>query len=783
MRITKSFNLGFFLLVCLMQFPIRFQSCTWLTYIFIYLIPGIYLLLNYKWLLGCICRVLETRAKAFLCFFYLLFISVLWPLIRGTHDFSFLSDWWFKLCLLLVKNIFLLAVYENYIARSEMTAEVYISYYLYAVAAYVLFSLVLIVLPDLRSLCIEHLYLTAKERIDIQNPSYQTRIGWSGWAGFDVTMQCAVAVALAAILIIIDKNEIKKQVKYLCFLCVALIGTMLYGRTGLLASLVILFFAGIYLVIKKQWRFLLLCVFIVAIGVFALLLISNHFSGVLIWFKWAFTFIINFFTKGTLDDGIGSTQVLFDRMYWLPSIKTVLFGDAFFTQDGHYYMSTDSGIMRLTLYYGVVHYLLGLLAGLAMISLICKKFRADKPQLSKMDTYIVFFLIAICTVVFEIKGEAYYKVMAIILPMALLGKNIDCDLHMAGIAAKYNMFSMKSTTVDKNCLNNDHLSFADMENKTISVIMSVYNETATWLKESTLSILNQTYSAIEFVIIVDNPELDDEKKQVLMGFASDPRVVLLWNDTNLGLASSLNRGIHIAKGAYIARMDADDIALPDRLEKEILYLQSNNYDMVSTNKINIDESGKVLYSDGHLNESALKGLLYSNIIVHPSVLIRAEVIKSLGGYRKLINAEDFDLWLRMLDAGYSIGILDEYLMLYRLRANSASVGRQLEQFYVSQYIRNLSYERMKRGTDSFSTENMNCFLKEKPYDDKTQSRYAYAKKYLEAASQQRDKKKYVGMFMNILKSGILFPQLIAGYIKKYFLVKSDGDVRFVKNVQ
>ena len=305
----------------------------------------------------------------------------------------------------------------------------------------------------------------------------------------------------------------------------------------------------------------------------------------------------------------------------------------------------------------------------------------------------------------------------------------------------------------------------------ISVIMSVYNETIRWVRESAESILSQTYSDFEFIIVVDNPQIDDEIAEYLIGLEADARVKLLWNERNLGLPQSLNKGICAASGEFIARMDADDISAPDRLQRELFFLIDNNYDMVSTNKVNIDEEGAILYEDSRLGEKAIKGLLYSNVIVHSSVLIKKDAVKALGGYRKVKDAEDFDLWLRLLDAGYSIGILDEYLVKYRLRATSVSVERQLEQFYASQYVRILSKQRKTIGEDSFSEKEMVSFFEKKRITESVQRRFSMAKKYLETASQQKTKQQYLRMCANAVRSGVLFPQLLWVYICKNVVVK------------
>ena len=117
----------------------------------------------------------------------------------------------------------------------------------------------------------------------------------------------------------------------------------------------------------------------------------------------------------------------------------------------------------------------------------------------------------------------------------------------------------------------------------VSVVMSVYKEPVEWLHESIDSILNQTFSGFEYIIICDNPEYE-EGILLLKGYAKkDNRIRLIFNKENIGLTKSLNIGISIAQGDYIARMDADDISEAKRFEKQLDFFESNpDFDFCST---------------------------------------------------------------------------------------------------------------------------------------------------------------------------------------------------------
>ena len=109
----------------------------------------------------------------------------------------------------------------------------------------------------------------------------------------------------------------------------------------------------------------------------------------------------------------------------------------------------------------------------------------------------------------------------------------------------------------------------------ISVIMSIYSEKEEWIKESIDSILSQTFRDFEFIIINDNPKRKENENLLLEYSQKDNRIIVITNKENIGLTKSLNKGLSIAKGKYIARMDADDISFPTRFQKQIDFLDKN----------------------------------------------------------------------------------------------------------------------------------------------------------------------------------------------------------------
>lgn len=201
--------------------------------------------------------------------------------------------------------------------------------------------------------------------------------------------------------------------------------------------------------------------------------------------------------------------------------------------------------------------------------------------------------------------------------------------------------------------------------------MPVYN-CEKYLNFSIESVLKQTYEDFEFIIINDCST--DKSEKVIKNF-TDKRIVYIKNDTNLKLNKTLNIGLNIAKGKYIARVDADDVCDVVRIEKQINFLERNkDFGLVSSWFKIIDEQG-VLIKNIKLNycpEEIFLNLHFFNCIVHSSVFFRKELINITGIYdenKKYI--EDYDLWLRMLKYT-KFYIIKSYLIKYRMHSNNIS---------------------------------------------------------------------------------------------------------------
>ncbi len=224
---------------------------------------------------------------------------------------------------------------------------------------------------------------------------------------------------------------------------------------------------------------------------------------------------------------------------------------------------------------------------------------------------------------------------------------------------------------------------------TLSVVMSTYNESEQHLRGAVESILNQTFTDFEFLIVLDNPN-NQQLATILTEYASrDSRINLIRNEQNLGLVRSLNKALQHATGEFIARMDADDFSYPERLALELEYLQSHSLDIIGGLIHRMDEEGSVLPNSGtrHYSPKQITHLLnYGSYLPHPTWMVRKHVYDALGGYREMPKCEDYDLLLRARNAGFKIGLCDHFVLNYRITSTGISQTGLLKQWAASRYI-------------------------------------------------------------------------------------------------
>ena len=209
----------------------------------------------------------------------------------------------------------------------------------------------------------------------------------------------------------------------------------------------------------------------------------------------------------------------------------------------------------------------------------------------------------------------------------------------------------------------------------VSVVMPIYNGEK-YLSQAIESILAQTYTDFE-LIIVSEFGTNQASQAIIEQYAkADNRIVVIENESRLGIAASLNRGLRAAKGEYIARMDGDDISLPQRLEKQVEFMDANQDVAISCTRVSyIGENGKKLYYKDNLSEDPdqIKAdLLFFCFIHHPSVMFRKSAIfeHDLLYDESYTAAEDHELWCRASRL-VRIAAIPEVLLKYRWSRKSS----------------------------------------------------------------------------------------------------------------
>jgi glycosyltransferase involved in cell wall biosynthesis len=216
----------------------------------------------------------------------------------------------------------------------------------------------------------------------------------------------------------------------------------------------------------------------------------------------------------------------------------------------------------------------------------------------------------------------------------------------------------------------------------VTVLMPVRNGGG-YLRSAVVSVLRQTFEDFELLVVDDG---SDDGSDALVESFGDPRIRLVRNGSRLGLVASLNRGLAEARGAYVARADADDECLSDRLELQVPVLDSAPHvGVVGGWAELVDAAGRTVGTLEPLLRDRVdfvfETLVMNVLIVHPAALLRLADLRSVGGYENVPVAEDKDLWRRLLLAGREARIVEAPVLRYRLHADQVSrvracIGRE-----------------------------------------------------------------------------------------------------------
>ena len=202
----------------------------------------------------------------------------------------------------------------------------------------------------------------------------------------------------------------------------------------------------------------------------------------------------------------------------------------------------------------------------------------------------------------------------------------------------------------------------------ISVLMSIYTETEEAINTAVTSILKQTFTNFELILVNDNPASQETRKILEIISKQDDRIQLIINDRNRGLGYALNAAIHNSRANIIARMDTEDVSLPERLAKQISFMRKHTeVDLLFTQWIDVNELDETVTRQPCKIDfiNIRKSFFTKSLLMHPTLIAKKAVLLE-NPYLEMGRPEDIVLWLQLIRTGYVFDILEEPLYRYRI---------------------------------------------------------------------------------------------------------------------
>lgn len=297
----------------------------------------------------------------------------------------------------------------------------------------------------------------------------------------------------------------------------------------------------------------------------------------------------------------------------------------------------------------------------------------------------------------------------------------------------------------------------------VSVLMTVYNAEQ-FLAEAIESILSQTYDNFEFIIVEDCST--DASREIILSYAAkDKRIKTILHSENKKINYSRKEYLQFAKGKYCAVLDADDVAFPERLEKQVNYLEANpDIYLVGTDGYRINDRGEII---GNIELGSGVNFIHSEFekkhsLVHSSIMFRntGEV-----EYReKSVGCEDLDMMLNLILKGKKLDNISEKLIKYRISSNSDSVSKFIIQRFNSEEILRIFLKKKYEGIDEYSKLDLHRFdyLEQEPKYIKETDRHNLLLKF-----KTRHYAEFRSEYFKYIKKYTIFNKLLIYFIISY----------------
>jgi len=300
----------------------------------------------------------------------------------------------------------------------------------------------------------------------------------------------------------------------------------------------------------------------------------------------------------------------------------------------------------------------------------------------------------------------------------------------------------------------------------VSVIIPIYNAEK-YLEEAISSVQSQTYSNLE-IICVDDCSTDDSLKILNDLNRDDNRIKILRNGSNKGIAHSLNKAISHSSGDIIVRMDADDVSLPERVESQVDYLNDNNVDFVGSTVLYVTEAGKEMGQSHYFSNIQIKRYIkYRSTLAHPTWALYKEVYGSLGGYRNVAPAEDYDFLYRAIRSGVRISMLNKPLLKFRTQSTigGTALNNGLVQRRMFNYVKSLNNGMAEYSDNEVQKVKMASVLSKRFF--------YYSQRLYYQATLNKHQGNYVRLFIYLLLSIVVSPYQLQ-FVYRAFIVKVSG---------
>lgn len=335
--------------------------------------------------------------------------SICVPVFYLTYDFTY-TPILIGLILSTLRGVFLSCIFYK-LFREDATIEFYIEFFTKSCVIYFAFTLLFIIAPEFKEFWMNSVIIPVEGSDYI---AYKYRYSLDGFAAFSAATIFSLAVLLNTYLIVINRGKRSKFYFNVLTYILICMGCFFYGRISIFAIAISFVYMFLFYGRKKRIGMLFAYLAIVSvILIISLMKLAESNPDIKIWTNWAFEFIINLF-KGDIGESY-SVSHMFEDMYFLPSLKTILVGDGRYKaiNGNGYYMSTDVGFIRPLLFFGII----GLSVNYSMLILILKKMYYYFSQLRNKSGKLLIVAISLLTVVLEMKGEAFHRILYCIIPI------------------------------------------------------------------------------------------------------------------------------------------------------------------------------------------------------------------------------------------------------------------------------------------------------------------------------------------------------------------------------